>query len=316
MKRKWLPKLVTVTVMMFLLVGCGDAVDGTKGSIQSESEGIQNDEGTPAAKDLEEHHIIFVSEKESGKRNLLYRVLFHHPDDMDPEDDEVIYEYEYDEAERLLRESDYAYGLCMEYEYNISGKLMKCTRFSKGDLNYWSEYEYDVSGYLVREKNFCSDGSIGSYTEYENDSAGNVLKKVSYGVDGSMINSVEYTYDMSGNLTEETRYEENAHGNYETRIEYTYDASGNLLRETGFTNGRFFRYNEYVYDTDENLTRKEVHFISSFNGEDTLDNYLQYTYDESGTLLTTVMYDRDGNVFYDTVGEKFVECYRYEYRGI
>ena len=312
--KKWLTKSVAVMVMTSFLVGCANTVGITDDVVQADSGENQSAAVVPATEDVEENNTIAaVTEIKSEERELLGRVLFHHPDDADPEDDEVLYEYEYDESGNLLRESKYITKSCTEYEYDESGNLMISKEYFKDDLSYRSEYEYDTQEYLVRVNNYKLDGNIGYYTEYENDSSGNVLKEIQYESDGSISLRVEYAYDESGKLIEKTCYNEASSDNYEQRFEYLYDASGKLLREKWYLNGSFRGYKEYIHDSEGNLLKKEIHNISSFDGEDILDHYFEYTYDESGALLAQVMYDRDGNVFYDTVNEQFVQCFRYEY---
>ena len=314
MKRKWLTKSVAVIAMALLLAGCGNTVNDTDISVQSDGGVIQDTAEESATEGEEEQNTISVTEIESEVTELLHRVLFHHPEDTNPEDDEVLYEYEYDKAGRLLRESNYNTKSCTVYEYDASDRLVKSEEYFKDDLSYWLEYEYDALGFLAQKNSYGLDGSISCYIEYENDSSGNVLKEVQYENDGSISVRVEYAYDEPGKLIEKTCYNEaSVHGNNENRFEYVYDASDNLLRETWYLNDELRGYTEYIYDLDGNLLKEEVHYIFSFNGEDILDHYFEYTYDESGALLTQVMYERDGNVFYDTVNEQFVNCFRYEY---
>lgn len=342
MKRKWFPRFAALMVMMVFLMGCGGTADSAGASAQADSEGVQDVSETSGAEATEGQGTVSTTEIEPEERELLYRVLFHHPDDTDPEDDEVVYKYEYDEVGRLLREWDYIHKSYAEYEYNASGGLMKCTRYFKDDLTGWSEYAYDALGYLVRENNYGPDGNITVCTEQENDSSGNVLREVRYHGDGSMIYGTEYAYDTSGNLLEEIHYDNDGSvflrveyvydesgrlaektdykdadpdGNYEQRYEYAYDAAGNRIREVFYLNGEFRRYINYVFGSDGNMSRKEIHDIFSLTGEDILALYYEYTYNESGDLLTVVIYDRDGNVFYDTVDEDCLSCLLYEYRA-
>lgn len=323
MKRKWLPGSAAVAVMMIVLIGCGDtrdvrdmeATDRWPSGVE-----IEDDTTTHLAEDTETQDVMSDSEpgqETSEETKLLYRVYHYLPSDTDPEDDELVYEYAYDESGTLINKKEYKNNTVIfeyVYEYGQAGELVKSTRYFKGELDLWTEYGYDANGYLVQEKNYGAEGEIGSYIEYENDGFGNILKKVQYDPDGGFDSSTEYTYDASGNLMEMDHYFKiTPHYDHEDRMEYAYDASGNLLKETYYINNRFANYNEYAYGPDGKLTRKEVHFISDLDGSDTLDDHYEYTYDEEGYLLTAVMYGRNGNVYFDEVNENTIEGYRYEY---
>ena len=317
MRKKLVTILVLMTVMMILIAGCGNTVETPDISGQSDSGEIQNGSESLEPEDMEEQNTIPVTGMGFEVRTFLYRVLFHHPDDMDSDDDEVLIEYEYDEAGKLFSESNNIIKIREEYEYNSSGQLVKSTEYFQDGIYGWCEYEYDTQGYLIRENHYGSKGNKGYYQIYENDSFGNAIKEEQYYSDDSISSRVEYEYDTSGKLTEKIIYKEaDPHGNYEQRYEYIYDTSGNLIREDIYLNDEFKRYQEYIYGSDGNLFRREVHNISSWNGEDIIEHYYEYTYTESGDLLTEVMYDRDGNVFYDTINDVFVKCLRYEYKSI
>ena len=319
MKRKWLAGLATVSVMMIVLTGCGDTghmrdmrdMENTHcGPFGAE---VEDDTATRMTADAETREVMSVNEseqEESEAGKLLYRVYHYLPSDADPENDELVYEYAYDESCRLINKKEYRNDTVTfeyVYEYGQAGELVKSTRYFKDEIDLWREYDYDGFGYSVRESTYGAEGNIGSFIEYVTDDFGNILSEYHYDQNERITSMASYRYDASGNLTKVY------HDTYDDKIEYAYDASGNLLKETSYTNGGFYHYNAYVYDSEGNLTRKENHFISSLDGSDTLNDYYEYTYDEDGYLLTAVMYDRDGNVFFDEVNEEVIKGYRYEY---
>ena len=91
MMKKWLTKSVAVMVMTSFLVGCANTVGITDDVVQADSGENQSAAVVPATEDVEENNTIAVTEIKSEERELLGRVLFHHPDDTDPEDDELLY---------------------------------------------------------------------------------------------------------------------------------------------------------------------------------------------------------------------------------
>lgn len=323
MKRKWLARSAAVVAMMILFTGCGDTghmrdtgYETTCGPFGAEAE---DDTATHLTVDAETREVMSFNgseQEESEEGKLLYRVYHYLPGDADPENDELVYEYAYDGFGRLINKKEYSNNTVTfedVYEYGQAGELVKCTRYFKDEIDLWREYDYDGLIYSVRESTYGAEGNIGSFIEYVTDDFGNILSEYHYDQNERITSMASYRYDAAGNLTDERSTEETYHGIYANKIEYAYDASGNLLKETSYTNGRFYHYNAYVYDSKGNLTRKENHFISSLDGSDTLNDYYEYTYDEDGYLLTAVMYDRDGNVFFDEVNEEVIKGYRYEY---
>lgn len=183
----------------------------------------------------------------------------------------------------------------MEYEYSENGtpvsiktyfndKLYQSTTSrTSGGIQYLTitdadgnsstqatENKYDDQGKLLQVSTSIG-GTEAAYTNYTYDTDGRLAGTVS--VTAAAVIDTTYTYDDSGNLTSVLEKNQNA-GTY-SRTDYVYNESGDVIKE------------------------------SIFSGEDTLDAYMEISYNADKSEKTITYYGGDGKA----TGEVVVETY-------
>ncbi|OUL33998.1 putative Ig domain-containing protein [Nostoc sp. 106C] len=217
----------------------------------------------------------------------------------------AIYDYDYDERDRLVKRTDNIGGVSrnISYTYDAASNRTSVTTAS-GTVNYTfdvrnrldqviedgvvtTDYDYDVVSNLVRTtfvngtqeirqyddlnrlkylENRKGDSVLSSYT-YTLDKVGNRTKVVEH--DGR---TVDYTYDDLYRLTQE-KITDSVNGN---RIyEYNYDKVGNRTAKNETVNGTT-KVTNYGYDANDRLLNETVNQQVVVN----------YTYDNNGNTLT------------------------------
>jgi len=180
-----------------------------------------------------------------------------------------------------------------DYFYDKNGKICQLDSYWKGELHR-SEYpEYDEYGNIIRSTVTNSDGT---QTVEEHaltlDDQHRILRDEVY-VGDSCQEISEYAYDKDGNQTMQTllRYPKTKEDPSVTcQIDMTYDEDGNLLREDVRWNQNLPTHTEYSY-IDGKLEK-----VSSYDEHDRLTGYTQYTYDETGLIVTMTSYSARGDL--------------------
>lgn len=195
------------------------------------------------------------------------------------------------------------------YIYNDNGFLSQILISENGTHTNTLIYETDEYGNTTCVTYKNADG--GSFvTDYvlTLDSNHRIIRQeqhetVADGTISALISIREAAYDKKGNQTQTTftRLEDN----YTMWTDYAYDHDGNLIEEIirwnngteGITkeNTRNYSITKYEY-TEGKLTRCE-----SYNYKDELEEYEEYTYDETGLIQTALRYHADGSPYSKTV---------------
>ncbi|MCD7760262.1 MAG: zinc-ribbon domain-containing protein [Clostridiales bacterium] len=203
-------------------------------------------------------------------------------------------------------------------EYDDDGNLVSAAVYIPDYLGYCTyECTYDENGYPQEDAFQTEDGggltisvvhnTDGSYTatwtqfdsdgnqingigETTYDSGWRILKYIYYygdRADPSILDEDIYDYDDSGNLVTKTVYKD---GELSSETKYTYDSNGNMLTDTTdlFSSGTSYLTRTYVYEYDSAGNRiKETYYT----GDETIEQWKEYTYDDSGRLQTRTDYE-------------------------
>jgi len=178
-----------------------------------------------------------------------------------------------------------------DYFYDESGRIRQWDSYWKGELHR-SEYpEYDAYGNIIRNTITNSDGT---QTVEEHmltlDDQKRILRDEVY-VGDSYQEISEYAYDKDGNQTIQTLVQypkTNEDPSITCRIGKTYDENGNLLREN-------VRWNEDLpTHTDYSYKSGRLDKVSNYDEHDRLTDYIQYTYDATGLIVTMNSYSAEG----------------------
>ncbi|MBE5882023.1 MAG: serine/threonine-protein kinase [Lachnospiraceae bacterium] len=254
-----------------------------------------------------------TTEEVSGEESSLRTELVWVPKSSVNNIDSYVYEYEYNEYGREIK----------EMVYNLSG-----------DLQMWQEVEYDSEGHKIIGKWYFADGSDGMWTQYERDSLKE--ERIEYNPDGSLYAKYDVVYDEYENVLEKTTY--NPDGTIKTIQKFGYDAQGNKVSDKRYYgDGTMYIWREMQYDTqgceisrvayeaDGTVSRRyKVNYdrynnpievvkytddqralgtYAPWSGLDDMDFencYMEYQYDEEGNMLERTMLSQDGDVLRHT----------------
>ncbi len=171
----------------------------------------------------------------------------------------------------------------------------KTDRF--GELLSSHTYGYDKRGRLVGEELLDADGNLIYGYRYTYDPQGRKNRWEILSDDGFVLGFAEYIYEDGRN----TRVEMfDAAGDLREILERTFDAAGNPILEliTDIDNNELEK-TRYTY-VDGQLSEKETYVRTRKIGSE------QYEYNEEGNLVTSVRYDRTGQVI-ETKEYSYVE---------
>lgn len=182
--------------------------------------------------------------------------------------DDYMWEFEYDSAGNLRRETDWHFGdgewkakdrklsSQTEYVYDGAGRQLSWTeRRYQDDGSLERCFVYAASGQQAWEMNyFYRDGKLESQIRYEYDDMGNLIKTTVYGYEGGELTYEKYTYDDAGHLIKEEGIDgDPIIGEY--MEEYTYNEKGRLVGSFTSTNTEIYG-DEYEYDDNGNCVGK------------------------------------------------------------
>lgn len=218
------------------------------------------------------------------------------------------YEYEFDEAERLIRKTSICNGVkeIFEYTYDENGRLCKevCFYMDYGVIAFYNyncrhEYNDNIESIYYLGYNF-EEEMLWKITE--KDENGNVIKEtVNEGADFGEYRGktfAEYKYDSQNRLIYEnhTVSEDFLLGFYKDKEDYvytdTYEYEGDKLKRREWTN-----YNsvwEYFYDEKDRLI-KEIHTYDG-GGDGKIK---EYSYNDDGSIISRE-YNGVGVLTYET----------------
>ena len=231
------------------------------------------------------------------------------------------YLYEYDNRDRLVKKEYYSDVNTLhrkfEYVYDNAGNMIRETsyyyqpKYSSFDVKY--TYIFDADGKIIEKK--ASESPDTKYTYYENgtlkeeissanytkyDERGNKIEFIVYDYDGSVKGKSINVYDMNNNLIKYEAWDGN--GNRTSLHEWQYNDKMQLVKEVYKDNTSRFDYIlTYKYDSNGNQIYRDVE-------------------GKSNLLPTSFEYDSEGNIIKETnyYGEnrEYSQTSEYQYETI
>ena len=180
-----------------------------------------------------------------------------------------------------------------EYEYTVSGELIKKTKTSYDRTQEIEEYDED--GNVIRNTRIAGQTQV--VTEYVYNNISRLMNSYCYlYYDGEIMDSygyrdlfnglspkMFYEYDSNGALVSIKSYDEN-----DDLIKTTlrqYDTNGNLFSvETYDQNGDLTENVLYQYDSNGHQVLMESYLYLSPNSEATLSSHIEYEYTVDGKI--------------------------------
>jgi len=203
-------------------------------------------------------------------------------------------DYQYDNANRLVAETNPAY-LQVSYHYDGAGRLLDRI-LSNGAQ---TRYGWDAAGRLTQLKNTTVTGQLVNDTSYTRDRLGNILTQTERNAQGQATGTTAYSYDPAYRLLTAdypgTAFDESfSHDKVGNRKTYTKAGSakyynidaGNRLKDirTGSATGTVFE--SYQYDANGSLTNvsgnRTLTLTWDANNRVKQLGTSQYQYDPSG----------------------------------
>lgn len=251
----------------------------------------QSNESTPKVSTKDKPITVYMLESDGS-------YTYQYDDDgnmTQKEHNSFHYEFEYDNKNRLLKQTEYynhgnpAYT---EYRYNNDGALVEETLYFQNEKQSWIEYEYGSDGKITKsiEHNISADDGSEWQIEYRHiyDAAGNLIQKA-FDSSGSCFayeyddegNRIKYSLIMQGKNPEFTyAYEYNNMGNVTKKI---YESNGHLDNTTQYTyNSEGYPFQAIVMHTD-NTTTTPLQY-RKFTMDEVRARELQKRYNESDNL--------------------------------
>ena len=247
------------------------------------------------------------------------------------------------------------------YSYDRSGNITHKVKIKNETIEESINYQYDISNRLIKEK--CYNGSILKYNyEYKYNSLGDILEKIEYNINDEIISKEIYNYSTTNssqllsinkvntnneiietktityleedpfrpttyknnNLTWNGKrltsygtntYKYNSEGIRISKTtsegEYKYLLDGNkIIKEIKPTNKEiYYHYNENEELVGFNYNTKEYFYIRDITGN--ITNII----DGNGTIKVNYEYDAWGKVINIDGDEELIEINSYLYKG-
>lgn len=210
---------------------------------------------------------------------------------------------DYNTYSRTKRYERYENGKLAELEeYNEDGRITKRTSYDgDGNKKLYEEYVtlkvkhngYEGTTTDTKTREIYNDGKLEHRTEYEYDENGNRIKTSEYDGDGKLTEYTEAKYDGERILSE-TVYD--GSGKLAELTEYNEDEK--KLKHSIYKNGSLESYLSYHYDESGTLIK-----VTACDAYNRIVNYYEFEYTDEIGNGKTYMYDKDGTLIrtYDWV---------------
>lgn len=146
-------------------------------------------------------------------------------------DGDTVYQYIYDEEDRLVNISCGEYS-SIEYRYDSEGRLIHCCQVENGTVD--TSYEYDGKGRLIREYSLLDTGDEEILYSYDDHGrmTGATIRYTNYYGDAYHSGTISYEYDYQNRLLASTETREE----YTCRTDYSYYENA-VLMEASYSDG-------------------------------------------------------------------------------
>lgn len=210
---------------------------------------------------------------------------------------------DYNTYSRKKRYEEYKNGKLAELEeYNEDGRITKQISYDgEGNKKLYEEYVtlkvkhngYEGTTTDTKTRETYNDGKLEHRTEYEYDENGNRTKISEYDGDGKLIEYTETKYDGERILSE-SRYD----GNGKLTALTEYNENEKKLKHSIYKNGSLESYLSYHYDESGTLIK-----VTACDAYNRIVNYYEFEYTDEIGNGKTYMYDKDGTLIrtYDWV---------------
>lgn len=198
---------------------------------------------------------------------------------------------DFDEAMRILEEALEATGQdqaildkikeMQEGRFNDSdGRPRKTCHYENGELiQYWL-YEYDEKGNNVKTTCYNGDDTLHSTEISEYNDAGQETRMVATEADGYVRTEV-YTYDSTGRRIRVDGRSEPDNDSWYVLI--TYDDTAMTETRIEYRADGTFEHRFVVEKDQDGVRRKASNYLMDENGNEYLDYYVEYIWNEDGT---------------------------------
>jgi len=210
--------------------------------------------------------------------------------------------YNYDDAGRLIEQTNGVTGIKSQYQYFAFGNIKNLYHYKDGNIDSSYSYQYDLRGNQIQktendqttqyyydplsrlEHEISSRGQLASYSYDEHGNISGLIE-----AEGSKISQTSYVYDISGRLL----MQETEDGADTLQQLFEYDSEGNMTSKTESMhhgeNAVSSQEQKYVYNGYNQLS-----MVQGPSGEIT-----QYTYNSEGIRTRKEMQDDAVNFYYD-----------------
>ena len=201
----------------------------------------------------------------------------------------------YDEDGRLLNNE----------EYNVNNELISTTKSTydekgreseyvlydaKGNIDITGVYEYDDQDRVIKETDYHGDGTVADYFTYEYDPNGNIIHSENKTEDEELSMKIDYEYNDQGEVAK-TYYDFYGYDTWYYVFEYS---NGVLVRRTMY-NSKDEVDSVDVYEYSEK-DPKLNESVESYDSNNKLKYRTEYRYDEYGNMISSAMFDPEGNM--------------------
>lgn len=177
-----------------------------------------------------------------------------------------------------------------EYFYDENGRISRWDSYWHGDLLRSEHPERDEYGNIIRNTIINSDGTQTVEEHLLTLDGQHRIVRDEVSVEGCCQSIWEYAYDSDGNQTmlNIIRNPESEDLSITSWVDMVYDKNGNLLREDVRWSHSSASHTEYSYKAGK------LDKTSSYDAHNKLTGYTQYSYDETGLIVTLTTYTADG----------------------
>lgn len=273
---------LSILTFTFLFISCEESTGEINESAEQEEVSYKSMEDTSFAQYISRNKISAITAK-----GFAYK--FGEPDG----DGSILYKVNYSKSGKVLDSLIYQDNkviASLVNEYNNQDKLLlSMIKDSAGNIQQQVERTYDENNNVLTFQLKQLDNIVYSQKmTYEND---RMTKIVEFDKDGNPRIVTNYEYNESGKLITNTESDEN--GLLLKKTSLVYDKDGNNSVQTVYNSKGAVAEKNFLKDYDSNGNAR---LIEKYDSNDSLIVTYQYTYNEKGEEIKSVIYDGVGQI--------------------